>query len=349
MSLIKKGCDVMSLYGINAYTSNSNSLYSSLTSLLSGSGVVTSYNNKQSKNSTNNDMSEIVKQAAMVRSPSYQKKMLEELKKVFSGESTGEVGTVESEMKVSNNAKDLSKYAASLASNSFSTWTNKNDAVKNFVEQYNSEMESLAGSTEKADLGRQATLINNTKKYSSMLKRIGVTVGEDNKLSIDKSKLSVASDRDVRTLLSGDYSYASKIGMSASGISDSTKDTVKKFADSYNKTMDSLEKSDSANALQKGVSLVNITKAYSRTLARIGLRVGSDNRLTVDEDKLAKASEGDLKALFNGNYSYATKVADKASYISRAAGLSAQVSYNNKGQTNNIYDMLSNIMFNNKA
>ena len=339
----------MSLYGINAYTSNSNSLYSSLTSLLSGSGVVTSYNNKQSSSSQNNDMMEIAKQAAMVRSPSYQKKMLAELKKVFAGESTSEVGTSASEMKVSENAKDLNKYAASLASDSFGTWTNKTDAVKSFVEKYNSEMESLADSTEKGDLGRQATLINNTKKYSSMLNRIGVTVGEDNKLSIDNSKLSIASDRDVRTLLSGDYSYASKIGMSAAGISDSARSNVKKFADSYNKTMDSLEYSDSANALQKGVSLVNISKAYSRTLARIGVTVGSDNRLTVDEDKLAKASEGDLKALFNGSYSYATKVADKASYISRAAGLSAQVSYNSKGQTNNVYNMLSNIMFNNKV
>lgn len=346
MTLIKKGCGAMSLYGINAYTSNS--LYSSLTSLLSGSGVVTSYNNKQSS-SSNNDMMEIAKKAAMVRSPNYQKKMLAELKKVFAGESSSEVGSSASEMKVSENAKDLSKYAASLASDSFSTWTNKNDAVTGFVEKYNSEIESLADATEKGDLGRQATLINNTKKYSGMLEKIGVTVGEDNKLSIDKSKLSVASDRDVRNLLSGDYSYASKIGMSATGISDSTKNTVKKFADSYNKTMDSLENSDSANALQKGVSLVNTSKAYSRTLARIGITVGSDNRLTVDEAKLAKASEGDLKALFNGSYSYATKVADKASYISRAAGLSAQVSYNNKGQTNNIYSMLENIMFNNKA
>ena len=83
----------MSLYGINAYTSNS--LYSSLTSLLSGSGVVTSYNNKQS-GSSNNDMMEIAKKAAMVRSPNYQKKMLAELKKVFAGESTDEVGTAAS-------------------------------------------------------------------------------------------------------------------------------------------------------------------------------------------------------------------------------------------------------------
>lgn len=338
----------MSLYGINAYTSNS--LYSSLTSLLSGSGVVTSYNSNKSASSNNSDLLELAKKASMVRSPSYQKKMLAELKKVFSdGSDSSDVGTTASELKVSENAKDLNKYAASLASGSYNTWGNKTDAVKSFVEKYNSEIESLADATEKADLGRQATLINTTKKYGASLEKIGITVGEDNKLSIDSSKLSAASERDVKFLLSGDYSYASKINMSASGISDSTVGLVKNFADSYNKTMDSLEKSDSANALEKGVSLVNTTKAYARTLARIGITVGSDNRLSVDSDKLAKASEGDLKALFNGSYSYATKVADKASYISRAAGLSAQVSYNSKGQTNNIYDIMSNMMFSNKA
>lgn len=338
----------MSLYGINAYTSNS--LYSSLTSLLSGSGVVTSYNSNKQTGGSNSDLLEIAKKASMVRSPSYQKNMLAELKKVFSdGRDTSEVGSASSELQVSENAKNLSAYAGSLASGSYSAWTGKDSEVKSFVERYNSEIDSLADATEKGDLGRQATLINMTKRYSGSLERLGITVGEDNKLSVDSDKLKRASDKDARMLLSGDYSYASKIGMSSTGISDSTASLVKKFADSYNKTMDSLEKSDSANALEKGVSMVNSTRAYARTLKRIGISVGSDNRLSIDEEKLSKAYEGDLKALFGGSYSYASKIADKASYISRAAGISAQVSYNSKGQTNNVYDILSNIMLNSKV
>ena len=344
MAQYMKGWDIMSLYGINAYTSNS--LYSSL---MSGNSL--SSFNKSSKSSSSSDLMEIAKKAAEVRSPSYRKKMLEEFKKAFSSDvDSSEIGTAESEAKLSSSAKDLNKYASALASNNFNTWTNKTDAVKSFVEKYNSEMDSLADATSTADLGRQATLINTTKKYSGALEKLGVTVGEDNKLSINEDVLKRASDKDARILLSGDYSYASKIGMSATGISDSTKSMIKKFAESYNNTVDGLKRSDSANALTKGVSLVSISKAYSTTLRRIGLELGSDNTLTVNEDKLSNASESDLKALFSGSYSYASKVADKSKYISNASGVRAQFTYTAKGiiknNNNNIFDSAFNFINN---
>ncbi|MCM1382037.1 MAG: hypothetical protein NC192_08860 [Muribaculaceae bacterium] len=334
----------MSLYGLNSYMSNS--VYNSF---MSGNSL--SSFNKNNKADSSSDLMEIAKKAAMVRSPSYRKNMLEEFKKAFSSDGTdsAEIGSSESEAKLSSNAKDLSKYASALASNSFNNWAGKDSSVKNFVETYNKEIESLADATEKSDLGRQATMINTTQKYKSALGRLGISVGEDNKLLLDEDVLKRASDRDARLLLSGDYSYASKLGMSATGISDDTKSMVKNFAESYNNTIDGLKKSDSANALTKGVSLVNISKAYSNTLSRIGLNLGSDNRMKVDEDKLSKASESDLKALFNGSYSYASKVADKSSYISNAAGLKAQVTYTAKGLKNSntgMFDTMYNFLYN---
>lgn len=344
MAEYMKGWDIMSLYGINAYTSNS--LYNSL---MSGNSL--SSFNKSSKSSSTSDLMEIAKKAAAVRSPSYKKNIMEEFKKSLSSDSdSGEVGSAESEAKLSSSAKNLNKYASALASNNYNTWTNKTDAVKSFVEKYNSEMDSLADATSKSDLGRQATLINTTKKYSSALEKIGVTVGEDNKLSINEDVLRRASDRDARLLLSGDYSYASKVGMSATGISDSTKSMIKKFAESYNNTVSGLKKSDSATALSRGVSLVNISKAYSTTLRRIGLELGSDNTLTVNEDKLSNASESDLKALFGGSYSYASKIADKSKYISNAAGVRAQYTYTANGSvknnSNNIFDSAFSYLYN---
>ena len=332
----------MSLYGINAYTSNS--VYNSL---MSGNSL--SSFNKSSKSSSTSDLMELARKAAEVRSPSYRKKMLEEFKKSLSSDGSGEVGTAESEAKLSSSAKDLNKYASALASNNFNTWTNKTDAVKSFVEKYNSEMDSLADATSTADLGRQATLINTTKKYSGALEKLGVTVGEDNKLSINEDVLKRASDKEARLLLSGDYSFASKLGMSTTGISDSTKSMIKKFAESYNNTVEGLKKSDSANALTRGVSLVNISKAYSTTLRRIGLELGSDNTLTINEDKLSNASESDLKALFSGSYSYASKVADKSKYISNASGVRAQFTYTANGSiknNNNIFDSAFSFLYN---
>ncbi|MCH5193697.1 MAG: hypothetical protein J1F11_07025 [Oscillospiraceae bacterium] len=343
----------MSLYGINAYNSNSMyNMYSSLTSLMSGSSLVTGYQSNSSKNkaygNSTADLYDIAKKAAMVKSPNYQKKMMEQLKSIFSGDDSSEIGTAASEQKVAENAKQLNSNAAKLMSGNYGSWTDKTSAVKSFVEQYNKEMESLADSEESADKGRRATLINYTNQYKSALESIGITVGDDKLLSIDSSKLNYASERNVKSLLAGDYSYGAKIGYNMDKVADSATSMIEKFVDSYNNTMDSLEKSDSVQALEKGVSLVNTTRAFARTLNRIGISVGSDNRLTVDKDKLAKSSAGDIKSLFDGNYSYAAKVADKAGTISRAASLSAQLSYNKQGQAynKNNYASIFDMMFN---
>lgn len=126
---------------------------------------------------------------------------------------------------------------------------------------------------------------------------------------------------------------------------------VKNFVDSYNSTLDTLQDSENTKALEKGVQMVNSAKAYSRTLNRIGISIGSDNRLSIDEDKLKAASPLTMKSLFSGNYSLANRIADKASYIHRTAALSsANLSiYNSKGTKNDYFNQLSAMMFNSKV
>ncbi len=131
--------------------------------------------------------------------------------------------------------------------------------------------------------------------------------------------------------------YAGELAASGMDFSDPEKNltAVKNFVDSYNSALDNIQESDNTSILAKGVQMVNTTNAYSRTLGRIGISVGSDNRLTINEDMLKNASAGTLKSLFSGSYSYANKIADKASYVNRSAALQAQYttpySYNNKG------------------
>ncbi|MBQ8175648.1 MAG: hypothetical protein IJ035_01255, partial [Oscillospiraceae bacterium] len=120
---------------------------------------------------------------------------------------------------------------------------------------------------------------------------------------------------------------------------------IKDFTESYNATLDGLQKTDSLNALEKGVSLVNTTKAYARSLSRVGIVVGSDNRLSVNEENVKEASSEQFRSLFSGSYSYASKVADKASYIGRAADLKAQVTYNVKGNLDYYNKMAASMIF----
>ncbi len=261
----------MSLYGINAYTSNS--YYSSLLAGKNNSSLLNSMaSNKLKGNSNNlsdmltnalktdpNDLYGLAKKVQMLRSPSYQKELLEGFKEYFSGgaaDSDTEKNENESAEKLSASAKSLSEYAGQLATN-------------------------------------------------------GNQIFED---------------------------------------PDKTVSAVKNFVDSYNSTLDGLKNSNSSKILQKGVTLVGAANAYSRTLKRVGVTVDSDNRLSLDEDKLKASSPLTLKSLFTGSYSLAHKIADKASYISRAVSLESQLSYNSKGnKTDWLNQYFANSIFNSKV
>ncbi len=128
-----------------------------------------------------------------------------------------------------------------------------------------------------------------------------------------------------------------------------TLSTVKSFVESYNNTIDGLKNSENAKVLQRGMTLVNSAKAYSRTLNRVGISVGSDNKMTLDTEKLGKANETTLNSLFTGSYSLAHRIADKASYINRASKLENQITYNPKGSTSDRFNQLAANMFEGKV
>lgn len=215
------------MYGINAYRSNA--MYTSLLSANYSS-------KKNTQTNSTSDLLALMKKADQVRSKDYQKNMINEYKKAFSG---SDVGTYESEKKLSSDAANLSKSASVLASAS------------------------------KADFEDKDKLLSN----------------------------------------------------------------VKNFVEDYNTTVDSLQKSESVDALKKGVYMTNTAKAYSSALGRIGLRVGTDNKITLNEDTLKNADTNSVKSLLGGTYSFTSKAADKANQISKAANLKAQVvNYNQEGK-----------------
>ena len=232
----------MALYGVNAYKSNTY-----YTSLLSGNNY--NRNNKFNASNSTSDLLSLMKRVDQVRSRSYQKNMIEEYRKVFSGES--EIGSLENEQSLSKNAGKLNASASALA-----TATN--------------------------------TTIN---------------------------------DRD--------------------GL----KKSVQTFIDDYNSTIDSLKKSNSVDALKKGLAMTNTSKAYARALSRAGIQVGSDNKLTLNEENFNEATDGALRSLFNGSYSFANKTAEKASGISRSAALKAQLTYNSQGMLDYSTKVSLNSMF----
>ena len=186
-------------------------------------------NNKKYSQYTSADLQALMKKADEVRSPEFKKKIKSQLEGNSSANS-GEVGTVASEMKLSESAKDLRQKALELSSMSMTDIKDKDVLVKR----------------------------------------------------------------------------------------------VSDFAESYNKAIDAMGKSDSVDALRAGVSMTNSVKTYSGALSRMGLKVGSDNKLTVNEETLRNADNNAVASIFGSSYSPVARIADKAETIGKAAANKAQ-------------------------
>lgn len=197
------------MYGIGAYTSNA--MYTSL--------LTSSYNNKSNQTNSSSDLLALMKKVDQVRSSDYSKSMKTEYEKLFSSD---DVGSYDSEKKLSSDASELNKSAAVLASSSKADFEDKDKLVSNvktFVEDYNTTIDSLQKSGSVDALKKGLYMTNTAKAYSGALGRIGLKVGTDNKLTLNEDTLKAADTNSVKSLLSGNYSFTTKVADKASQIS----------------------------------------------------------------------------------------------------------------------------------
>lgn len=94
---------------------------------------------------------------------------------------------------------------------------------------------------------------------------------------------------------------------------------VKTFVDDYNNVIGKAADSDTKGVLQGASRMTSISGEMSKLLNQVGIKIGSDNKLSVDEEKLKSASIGTMKTLFTGMHSFADKMMQKATVIGRAA------------------------------
>lgn len=148
--------------------------------------------------------------------------------------------------------------------------------------------------------------------------------GEKVRASVDVLKKSINSldDKDLWKQTNGEYD-TSKI----------TK-AIKKFATDYNDVIDKVADSDSKNVTSSARWITSLTNTMKTSLEKVGVKVGDDNKLTVDEDILSKADMKAAKAMFSGSYSYASQIEEKAASVSSAALMDSSL-YNNVGSYSN--------------
>lgn len=122
--------------------------------------------------------------------------------------------------------------------------------------------------------------------------------------------------------------------------------SIKSFVDNYNDAIKNGAESDNTRILRDALSLTNMTKKHSTLLSDVGITIGENNKLSVDEDKVKEADINTLKSLFSGGGSYAYMVSARASTMLGSANsennklgtYNAGGGYSGIGQTGNIYD-----------
>ena len=221
--------------------------------------------------------------------------------------------------------------------------------------------------------------------YGKLLKAYYKKVGNENTSTSstekedNSSKLSTSLSKDSAKTLSEINKAAGKVKESADALTSTGKESVfngkevttenedgttttstqydmdaiynavSGFVKDYNSLVDSVNKSDSANVLKAGQNMTNITSLYSKTFEKVGITIGEDNKLSIDEDKFKSADVSRIKSLFNDSPSFAKSIASQASFVDYAANresLKANT-YNKTGAYSNNYSMgdIFNSMF----
>ena len=146
---------------------------------------------------------------------------------------------------------------------------------------------------------------------------VGILFGNTN-VSSGSSSGSILSE--YYSIKSGAYKKdaADALINNKDGYEDSEKvlSKVRNFVKNYNSMIDEAGKSSSSTINNTLKNVLNNTDINSRLLAKIGISIGEDGDLSIDEEKFKKADMNNVKTLFSGNGSYGYSVKVKAAMLS---------------------------------
>lgn len=110
-------------------------------------------------------------------------------------------------------------------------------------------------------------------------------------------------------------------------------EAVSSYVKSYNALVDGTGNSSNNQVLRTAANMVNFTKANKDMLSKIGISIGTNNKLAIDEKVFKDSDMAVAKSAFTGAGSYGKSVAGDASMIYGSA-----VSELSKMSTSNMYN-----------
>ncbi len=87
---------------------------------------------------------------------------------------------------------------------------------------------------------------------------------------------------------------------------------AKDFVKQYNSVLSSANQTDNVSISQSVTWMKNDTKAHEKMLGRVGITVGTDGTLSIDEEKFNKANLSDIKSQMSDSSSIVGRTAQRA-------------------------------------
>ncbi len=107
------------------------------------------------------------------------------------------------------------------------------NAVSDFVKDYNAVLDATDKANSTSILQKTLSMVNTTKANETMLSKVGITINEDNSLSLDKETFDKADKTTLKNVFQGTGSYGYSVSASASFINFKA-DTEATKANTYN-------------------------------------------------------------------------------------------------------------------
>ena len=208
----------------------------------------------------------------------------------------------------------------------FTTYNSiKNGSYSKLMRKYysNKASESTDGATANKNTGKVLFL----QPYLFLLSLCFYSIAQLNSDKVDKT------DKDGNTAKEYDTDKIAK--------------AVSSFVKNYNSLVSSTADSSSRYVLNSATNMVNYTRVNADLLKKIGISVGSDNKLTVDEDKLKASDMAVVKSVFKDSGSFGQTISAKASTIyGNAVSQLSELSTKNSYTSNGLYSYSSGYTYN---
>lgn len=192
----------------------------------------------------------------------------------------------------------------------------KSGSYSKLVKAYYSKIDSDGSSTKTEDKSDKmsTSLAQDSSKKLAAIKSSADDLKESALKLIDTGKDSLFTEKDIITK-NDDGTQTTTKGYDM----DAVYKAVSSFVDDYNSVIDNVGKSDSTTVKSAANNMTNITNLYANTLKDIGITIGEDNKLTMDEKAFKAADAGKIKSAFNGSHSFAASISSQASFVNSSA------------------------------